>query len=506
MVKAVGLAPSPSKISRNAGSRRGTLSHWQPPLAGSLERQIAERILSQGRSADLAANDWAANAGVNAITTNAVGTGLQPQSRIDAKRLGISREAALELQADIEAVWKEWTAQAHTRGMLHFEDLQFLALRSMLRTGEMFHIPVMMPDAPGRKIRLAIQDVLPSRLQTPQDKVTDTSIVDGVQRNAYGAPELYWLATPTDAMSRVMDFSSLLSDQFTCIPARIAHRPGCFHLFRHGEEEQVRGESALSPGMNLFRHLSDAMDNELLAAVTTASMPVFIARETSGPVMPDYARPEKGEDGEERYYEGTQGGTFLYGNLNEKPHILESSRPSPNFAVFSEFVLRAMAASIEIPYIVLSKDFAKTNYSSAKAALLEAWRVYLLWRSWLTRHYCRPVWSMVIEEAWLAGLIKLPAGAPDFYDARFLYTQALWIGPPRGYVDPVKEIAATVQALENRLMTYSEALAERGRDFDEAMDEREEEEERLAKFATQPTKPSTYKEPQEQEESDAPAM
>ena len=50
-------------------------------------------------------------------------------------------------------------------------------------------------------------------------------------------------------------------------------------------------------------------------------------------------------------------------------------------------------------------------------------------------------------------------------------------------------------------IAWSEALAERGRDFDETMDEREEEEERLARFAPQPTKPSTFKE--EKEEADA---
>jgi lambda family phage portal protein len=485
MVAPAGLTPSAQKISRNAGSRRGSLSHWRPPFAASLEQQIAERILSQGRSADLAANDWAANSGINAIATNAVGTGLRPQSRIDAKRLGITREAALELQADIEMIWKEWAAQAHTRGVLHFEDLQFLGLRSMLRMGELLHLPVRL-SGQGRKIELVIQDVLPSRLRTPQDKITDPSIVDGVQLNRHGAPDYYWLATPNSALARVVDYSTLLSDQFTRIPARVGHRPGCFHLFRHNEEEQVRGESVLSHGMNLFRHLTDALDNELLAAVTTSAMAMFVS--TEGGLTPP-GREEEDEDGEKRFYDEIRGGTIMYGNDNEKPHMLESGRPSPNFAVFSEFVLRAMAASIEMPYEVLAKDFSKTNYSSARAALLEAWRVYLLYRSWLTRHYCQPIWAMVIEEAWLAGLIKLPPGAPDFYDACFLYTQALWIGPPRGYVDPVKEVTSTIKALENRLMTYSEALAERGRDFDETMNEREEEEERLARF--QPAKPST---------------
>ena len=489
------LSPSANRISRNAGSRRGSLSTFAPSYTFSLEQQAWERMLAQGRAADLASNDWAANSGIDSITINAVGTGLRPQSRINAKLLGISKDAAKVLQANIEAAWKEWTPHAHTRGMLHFEDLQFLGLRSMLRTGEMLHLPVMV-DEPDGGTRLAIQDVLPSRLRTPLDMVTDPSVVDGVQMGPYGAPEFYWLATPSAIASRTLDITGLCSDQFTRIPARIGHRPGCFHLFRHDEEEQTRGESIISPGMNLFHHLSDALDNELLSAVTAASLPVFIAREQGSPIVPPYVDKVTDEDGEERYYEKADGGEIMYGNMNEKPYLLETGRPSPNFAVFSEFVLRAMAATLGISYEVLTKDFSKTNYSSARAALLEAWRVFLLYRSWLVRHYCQPVWSMVIEDAWLAGRIELPSGAPDFYDARDLYTASLWIGPARGYVDPVKDVAANATAIDKRLMTYSEALAERGRDFDEVMDEREEEEERLGKFAAPPTAPPVYKEEQ----------
>lgn len=501
MVKPVNAAPQSARVSRNAGAFRGSLSAWQPPYAHSLEHQAYERKVSQSRASDLIANDWAANSGVNAIATNAVGTGLKPQSQISAKRLGITKEQALELQHDAESVWNEWTPQAHVRGMLHFEDLQFLGLRTMLGKGELLHLPVMLP-VPGRKIQLAIQDLLPNRLRTPLDRVADPRIVDGVELGKYGVPEWYWLATPDAVLSHSLDFSCLGSDQFTRIPAHIAHRPGCFHLFRHTEEEQVRGESVLQSGMNLFRHLSDSLDNELLAQVVTASMALFIAK-GEGTSLPDYVREEEDDDGEKFYHERIDPGIIMYGNKGEQPKVLESSRPSPNFAVFSEFVLRAMAASIDMPYEVLSKDFSKTNYSSARAALLEAWRVYLLYRSWLTRHYCQPIWAMVLEEAWLTGRLHLPSGAPDFYDDIFGYTQALWIGPSRGYVDPVKEIAATVTALENKLMTYSEALAERGLDFNETMDRREEEEERLARFSTQPTKPSTYKEQPEDEHAQA---
>lgn len=481
-IRPVRLAPAPRRVSRNAGAFRGSLSAWRPPMTVSLSHQAHERRLTQERAADLAANDWAASSGVNAITTNAVGTGLRPQSRLNFRRLGISRDAALELQTEIEAVWKEWVPLAHVRGMLHFEDLQFLGLRTMLRQGEMLHLPVMV-EVPGRPVGLAIQDLSPLRLRTPIDKFSDASIVDGVQRGSTGAPEWYWLATPSAMAATALDLSGLPSSEFSRVPARVGHRPGCFHLFRYIEDEQVRGESVFSPGINLYRHLSDSLDNELLAQVVTASLALFIAREPGATgALPEYLRSRDGigdDDGDDRQdemrYTEVRPGTVLYGNRDEKPYMLESSRPSPNFSAFSEFVLRAMAASIDMPYEVLAKDFSKTNYSSARAALLEAWRVYMLYRSWLVRHYCQPIWSMVIEEAWLSGRLVLPAGAPDFYDAISAYTNATWIGPSRGYVDPVKEIVATAKALDYHLMTHSEALAELGRDFEETMDELAEE-------------------------------
>lgn len=474
------LPPSPIRISRNAGSARGSLSAFFPPRSISQHQQVNERMLAQARAGDLAANDWAANSGINTITTNAVGTGLRPQSRINAKHLGISREAALELQDAIEKVWKAWTPMAHVRGMLHFEDMQLLGLRTVLRLGEMVHVPVML-QTPGRSIQHALQDIHPARLHTPLDKRCDPSIVDGVELGPYGAPEAYWLATPKASIARTIDNSCLTSTNFTRIPARIGHRPGCFHLFRHTEEEQVRGESILSPGMNLFRHLSDSLDNELIAQVVTAGMAVFFAREDGTP-LPGWV-DEEGAGDSRQYYQSIEPGTVYYGNKNEKPHVLETARPSPNFASFYEFVLRAQAASLGTTYEELARDFSKVNYSSARAALLESWRIYTMYRTWVERHYCQPNFNMVIEEAWLSGLLKFPAGAPDFYDAIPQYTNALWIGPQRGYIDPVKEVTSTVKALENHLMTYSEALAERGRDFEEVMAERAEEEIILSRFA-----------------------
>ena len=480
------VAPT-TRPSQNSGSYRGSLSHYRPRSVSPLG-QSHERGLSQARAGDLAANDWAASSAINAIATNAVGTGLKPQSRLNAKRLGISREDALALQDAIEAIWTGWTPTAHASGGLHFEDLQFLGLRTLLKYGELLHVPVMRPQNDPTNnfapLSLTLQDITPTRLRTPADLRYASNLYDGIELAASAQPLAYWLATPTATTGRFLDTETLTSAHFTRIPARIGHRPGCFHLFRALDDEQKRGTPVLSSGLNLFRHLADAVDHELLAQVITASMTMFIEQADTG-LLPPHVQAQQDDNGEKVYHQAVEPGSILYGNKNEKPHMLEAGRPSPNFASFCELIMRAMAASVDMPYEVLSKDFSKTNYSSARAALLEAWRVFLLYRSWLVRHYCQPIFAMVVEEAWLRGLLPLPASAPDFYDAPGLYTNALWIGPSRGYVDPVKEINATITALNNRLMTYSEAIAERGRDFDEVMDEREEEETRLQRLEHQ---------------------
>ena len=155
MASPVGTASPMPRPSRNAGSFRGGMSGYRVPGVATTENAAQERALIQSRSADLTANDWAASSAVNAITTNAVGQGLQPQSDLDWERLGITEQEALELQDAIERVWEEWTPTADVRGMMHFGDLQYLGLRSMLRQGELLHVPVMACD-PLRPLSLAI--------------------------------------------------------------------------------------------------------------------------------------------------------------------------------------------------------------------------------------------------------------------------------------------------------------------------------------------------------------
>jgi capsid protein len=117
----------------------------------------------------------------------------------------------------------------------------------------------------------------------------------------------------------------------------------------------------------------------------------------------------------------------------------------------------------------VAKDFSKTNYSSARAAMLEAWRLIQLYQVWLVNHFNQPVWEMVFEEAWLKGYIKLPSGAPDFYMARELWTNTTWTPPKRGHIDPVKEVASGKEAIISNMRTLADWYAEQGKDWQEEL-------------------------------------
>lgn len=459
-----------TSASHDAGAFRDPIASWFGPQISSWIALNQERITMQRRAEDLASNDWAANSALSALSFNSIGTGLVPQSSIPAKQLGITKKQATELSEQMEWAFSRWTTEADICSTMNFADLQMLGLRNMLSRGEMLHLAIMLSEKERlenhKLFSLTLQAIKPQRLRTPGDLTLDSTIRDGIRFSPYGKPLGYYIVNPQPSMTDTFTpIDEVYSQDFTYFPARIAHRTMVFHLFRHETEEQTRGISTFASGMTLFRNLSDALNYELMAQVMAASMPTFIATENN--TMP-LGITETGTSEKSEKFHSIEPGAVYYGDINQKPYSLESKRPSANFSKFVEIILRAMAASQGIPYETLAKDYSKTNYSSMRAALNEAWKLYDYYRSWFARQYCQPIWEMVVEEAWLRGMFTLPDGAPDFYDARDLWCNANWVGPAKGFVDPVKEIQATILALQNKLTTMHEAWAERGGDWDEA--------------------------------------
>ena len=453
-------------VNREGASRKGSLANWFVRRLNRLS-EARERVVIGDRSEALIANNPHAASIVDSTALATVGgPGLLPQSKPPHKRLGVSEEQAAEVASQAEWAFWLWSREADAEGADHFSDLQYLTVRNMVGRGEYVNLPVRLDD-PSRTFSLAIQILDPRRLRTPHNLVSEKSIRDGIRLGRNGKRLSFFIADPDDGHLTV----NLTSQHFREIPAHRGHLPEIFHGFHRKDPEQVRGVSALAPVLKLFRDYEDYMDFEVTGAILAASFPVFIE-------TPDNEDPGEftGETSTAVSNTGTphkikeyHPGQVIYGSLNQKPHILKSERPNNSFPVFVETLLRAMGSACGLPYEVVAKDFSKTNYSSARAALLEAWRLFQFYQTWLVNHFCQPVWQMVFEEAWLMGLIRLPAGAPDFYQARHLWTNATWTPPKRGHVDPVKEFAASKEGIVSNMLTLSDWYAEQGKDYEEEL-------------------------------------
>lgn len=447
-------------VRRVAAGHAGTMAGWHPQRMPAAQ-QAMDRQTLLARAEDLAANDGHAASLIDTKTLNITGWGLAPQSRLRAADLGLTVEEVRKIARDQERAFRLWSMEAHAAGRMHLFDIQGLAVRESLRCGEYVFLARMLDD-PGRRFSLALQEVHPERLATPPDRFEDLSVRDGVEVDQdTGAPVRYHFRNPSSGFD---------VENWQAVDARRGHRPLVLHGFRSTRSEQWRGEPALAAVVKLFKDKYDFLDYEVIAQILTASVPIAIQSST-GPMVDGYDPKDK------RYYQRVSPGQFLYLNEGETPHVLQSNRPGNNFEGFFRLILRTIGAAAGVPYEQLLKDFSQTNYSSARAALLEFWRVCTEYRNWFVRQFCDPIWTMVQEEALLRGYWTIP-GCATVAEAwlRFradtdLWAAVWWTPPPRGYVDPLKEMQANELGLRIGVLSHSDVIAEQGRDAEEVFDQ-----------------------------------
>jgi capsid protein len=87
---------------------------------------------------------------------------------------------------------------------------------------------------------------------------------------------------------------------------------------------------------------------------------------------------------------------------------VSASRPGGNFSDFEHAMLRNVAASLGLSAPQVSQDWSRTNYSSARAELLDA---LARRRADFSIGFATPLW---LEEEFDKGRVPLPDGALSF--------------------------------------------------------------------------------------------
>ena len=460
-----------------AGTGKTTLGNWLVRRISRME-EAREREVITDRAEDLIANEPLAAAAADTYGVNIVGSGITCQSEIEAQVLGISEEQAEDVGRQFDRAMDLWSPNAGLQPRTTFSDLQYMTIHSMVRAGEYLSLARMLKKpSPDRWFSLAIQPLDPMRLATPPHKTSDPEVFDGVKLDGDGIAQAYWIADPEDWRKGYAGFGK---DDYKLFPRLKGHRQVVFHDLRRTREEQYRGVSPLAPGMKAFRDISDYLDHELVAAVVSSTFTLLLETQSSvgGQMTPFNMAAGQPLESPDNAQDLVPGGIWS-APKGWKVTVPEMKRPNANFPTFLNTLVTVLASLLGLPREILLKDFTDTTYSSARAALNEAWRMFLLYRTWLVDHFCQPVRVMVCEEAYLRGLVKLPKGAPGFYEAMPYWCAAEWTGPARGTIDPEKEQAGYAQALKNFNTSYSDMAREQGKRITTIVKRRKKEQELL---------------------------
>jgi lambda family phage portal protein len=274
------------------------------------------------------------------------------------------------------------------------------------------------------------------------------------------------------------------------IPARTGWgRPRVIHVFDKTRAGQNRGVPIFSAIMPQFRMLDKFMQTELQSAIVNAMIALFIETPLGQDGLLELFGDKTGDEMlsvlDQRVKVARAalraGGIFAL-QPGEKATSHLPSRPGGTFAPVMEALYGMIGTGVNLPPELLLKNFQKSNYSSARAALLEAWRFFLGRREWLADNWCQPAYECWLEEAVDNGEVD----APGFWENRSAYNRAAWIGAGRGSIDPVKEEQGAALALAGNRTTLQHELAKRGLVLEEVIEQRQYEQRLLSEAGLGP--------------------
>ena len=432
------------------GGGRRSLA-WQVGNPGAVAALAFTQNELRAKSRDLVRrNAWAA-AGVEAFVSNAIGTGIKPQSMVADNTL---REA-------IHGLWWDWCEEADAAGLTDFYGLQALACRAMLEGGEcLVRLRYRRPEdglPVGLQLQLLEPEHLPATLN--QELPSGNVIRAGIEFDRLGRRAAYHLyrSHPGDgSLAPMSGNGGLLGGMDTVrVPASEV-----VHLFRPLRPGQIRGEPWLARALVKLNELDQYDDAELVRKKTAAMFAGFITRLSPE----DNLMGEGLADANGAAMAGLEPGTM---QILEPGEDVKFSQPADVGASYAEFLrmqFRAVAAAMGITYEMLTGDLTQVNYSSIRAGLLEfRRRCEAIQHNVIVHQLCRPIWRAWMEQAALEGALTLPKFAEHKRD----YLSARWIPQGWQWVDPKKEFDAMLTAIRAGLLSRSEAISAFGYDAED---------------------------------------
>lgn len=479
---------------------------WAPPII-SPDRQInAVKELADARARDSVQNDGLAMGAIHTHRDSIVGASYR---LICSPNIAVLGPKFTEEWAD------EWAEYIETRfnllanstenwfdasGDMSFTEIIRLGITGYLITGEVLATAEWLFDRKERPFYTAIQTVSPTRLSNPDGGMDTATIRRGVELDHHGRSVAFHIRSGHPGDFWPYDAFPL----WKRIPAfKPWGRRQVIHIAERMQPDQTRGVSDMVSVLKQMRMTKKFQDITLQSAVVNATYAAAVESELPSDVV--FASLGAGGGG----LGGALGeymsalSSYVSGASNiaidgvKMPHLFPGTKlkvqsagtPGGVGTSYEESLLRNIASPLGLSYEQFSKDYTKTNYSSARASMAETWKFMQSRKKIVSDKEATMIFMLWLEEEvnYMQNDLPLPAGVSRaqfrsmFYDPvmREAISGCSWIGASRGQIDEVKETQAASMRMKNGTSNLQIEAARLGEDYRQVLRQRAREQKLL---------------------------
>jgi len=365
---------------------------------------------------------------IDRTVDNVIGDGIQVQAATDDE----------DWNTLAEALFNEWAEEsADARRLDTWSDLQRLYCRHFVRDGDAAF--VLRDDG-------SLQLPEPRLLETPPKLSGDMNVISGVH------------LVGEEGVPAAFHFYAGSPNKYTEVQAR-----DVVYSRRTTEAGLTRGVPAFATTARDLDQVDGLIEAVISAAEMAAMFGLLLKTDNAQAELGALRTVVQTSAGQKRELK-LEPGMFKALLPHEDVTQISPQQPSQNLQEFLTMMFRRIGLEFGMPLELVMLDFSKTNYSSARASLLQSYRVFRAIQKRMM-HAFKRVYRWRISKFIKA---KALANRPDAWLCRM-------IPPGWQWVDPVKEAQAMLMGLDGGWNTLAEICASQGRDLGDVLKQRKRE-------------------------------
>lgn len=378
--------------------------------------------------------------------------------------LGKDNKNVLDLDgnAAVERSFRDWTKSQNCdiTEKKNFNQICSLIVKSVAKDGEALIRFVAGSASKDNKYGFKLQVLNIDRLDVKYnaDLNNGNYIRMGVEIDHFGRPVAYHLKKFSN---KAIDWASgTYETEFERIPAT-----EMLHIFLSENAEQTRGvpwAHAVILSLKDFDEFDEACLN---AGKIGASSSIYLER-ASG-VSTNQIADFQHENGEFISEIGMgeirslpQGTTFK---------SFEAKYPSDAYQIYTKRLLQKIAGGLGLSQIFLGNDTEDLNYSTARTIIVEERSYYATLQHFIIENVLNKVYEKFLQQALLNKMIKKDTFNNMPIEEMYKFLDYKFIGRSWEWVDPLKEIQATLLEYKNGMKPLSTILNEKSLNLAEVM-------------------------------------